>query len=416
MSEGPLVPRIDDRDPEGTLECPVDDARIRVAILGSTGSIGISALRVIERHPERFEVTVLAANRSVEALQHQARLHAPNRVVVCDETALEGHGGRGPDWVGGRDHLIECVTRADVDVVVNGLVGFVGLEPSLRSLAAGKRLALANKESLVAGGELMDRALREGGGQLVPIDSEHSAVMQCIGGQSPDSVARVLLTASGGPFRGWGLERLSRVSPGDALQHPTWDMGAKITVDSATLANKALEVIEAHFLYGVSYDRIEAVVHPQSIVHSLVEFVDGSVIAQLGFPTMELPILYALTYPERVADAELRTFDPVESSPLTFEPIDLEAFPLFEIGIEAGRFGGTSPTVFNAANEVAVAAFLADEISFPMIADVVGEAVTRAETPAVLHLEVVLEADREARVLARQLVERKRPAVQGSNG
>lgn len=413
MSDRPLVPGGAHDDRRLT---SVNDRRIRVAILGSTGSIGVSALRVIERHPERFEVTVLAANRAVEALQAQAQRHTPSRVVVCDEAAYHRYTGGGAEWVGGRDRLIESVTRPDVDVVVNGLVGFAGLEPSLRALGAGKRLALANKESLVAGGELMVAALREGGGQLVPIDSEHSALMQCLEGQQTASVARVVLTASGGPFRGWEAERLAGVRPGDALQHPTWDMGAKITVDSATLANKALEVIEAHFLYGISYDRIEAVVHPQSIVHSFVEFVDGSVMAQLGFPTMELPILYALTYPERLSDPELRTFDPVEASPLTFEPIDLDAFPLFQIGNEAGLRGGAAPAVFNAANEVAVAAFLTEDLSFRMIADVVGEVVTRAKTRPVTHLEEVLEADREARELARKLVQRERSVVRGLNG
>lgn len=416
MNARPLVPGGDHDDHELTAPVSVGDRRIRVAILGSTGSIGVNALRVIERHPERFEVTVLAANRSVETLHAQAQCHTPRRVVVCDETAYHRFTGRGAEWVGGRDGLLESVTRSDVDVVVNGLVGFAGLEPSLRALAAGKRLALANKESLVAGGELMAMALREGGGQLVPIDSEHSAVMQCLAGQQTASVARVVLTASGGPFRGWEAKRLAGVQAEDALQHPTWNMGVKVTVDSATLANKALEVIEAHFLYGISYDRIEAVVHPQSIVHSFVEFVDGSVIAQLGFPTMELPILYALTYPERLADPELRTFDPVKSSPLTFEPIDLDAFPLFQIGNEAGRRGGTAPAVFNAANEVAVAAFLIGDLSFRMIADVVGEVMTRAKTRSVTHLEEVLEADGEAREIARKLVQRGRSTVRGLNG
>lgn len=416
MNARPLVPGGDHDDHKLTTPVSVGDRRIRIAILGSTGSIGVSALRVIERHPERFEVTVLAANQSVEALQAQAQCHTPRRVVVCDETAYHRYTGGGAEWVGGRDSLIESVARSDVDVVVNGLVGFAGLEPSLIALATGKRLALANKESLVAGADLMAMALREGGGQLVPIDSEHSAVMQCLEGQQTASVARVVLTASGGPFRGWGAERMADVQAEDALQHPTWEMGVKVTVDSATLANKALEVIEAHFLYGISYDRIEAVVHPQSIVHSFVEFVDGSVIAQLGFPTMELPILYALTYPERLVDPELRTFDPIKSSPLTFEPIDLDAFPLFQVGNEAGRRGGTAPAVFNAANEVAVAAFLSGDLSFRMIADVVGEVMTRAKIRLVTHLEEVLEADRDAREIARKLVQRERSTARGLNG
>jgi 1-deoxy-D-xylulose-5-phosphate reductoisomerase len=399
------------------------DGRLRIAVLGSTGSIGLSALGVIERHPERFVVTVLAANRSVDLLADQAKRHEPALVVVCDEDAYGVHGkGRrersggagGPEWVVGRPSMIEAVARPDVDVVVNALVGFAGLEPSLRALEAGKRLALANKESLVAGGELVGRALAAGGGELVPIDSEHSAILQCLAGQPGSSVARIVLTASGGPFRGWGADRLAQARPSDALRHPTWDMGAKVTVDSATLANKALEVIEAHFLYDLPYRNIEAVVHPQSIVHSLVEFVDGSVVAQLGFPTMELPILYALTYPERVADAELRTFDVVRSSPLTFEGIDLEAFPLFGIGCEAGRRGGISPAVFNAANEVAVAAFLAEEISFPAIGAVVEETLARIPSRPLEGLDDVLEADREARRVATELTLSKRPIGPGS--
>jgi len=397
------------------------DGRVRVAVLGSTGSIGVSALGVIERHPDRFVVTVLAANRSVDLLGAQARKHGPALVIVCDEGAYgvretaHGPGDAGaPRWVVGRANMIEAVAREDVDVVVNGLVGFAGLEPSLRALEAGKRLALANKESLVAGGELVGRALAAGGGELVPIDSEHSAILQCLAGQPRSAVAKIVLTASGGPFRGWSPDRLALARPSDALRHPTWDMGAKVTVDSATLANKALEVIEAHFLYGLPYGNIEAVVHPQSIVHSLVEFVDGSVVAQLGFPTMELPILYALTYPERVADAELRTFDVVRSSPLTFERIDLEAFPLFGIGCEAGRRGGIAPAVFNAANEVAVAAFLAEEIPFPAIGAVVEETLSRVPARSLDGLDAVLEADREARGVATELTLGKRPIGPGS--
>ncbi len=381
--------------------------RIRVAVLGSTGSIGRSTLRVIERHRERFEVGVLTANRSVDRLAEQAERHESAHVVVSSERALEGYAGASEGWVAGRGELLDSVTRPDVDVVVNALVGFAGLEPSLRALEAGKRVALANKESLVAGGELMARALRRPS-QLVPIDSEHSGVMQCLEGYPVSAVRRIVLTASGGPFRGWSPARLAAVEPKDALRHPTWDMGAKITVDSATLANKALEVMEAHFLYGLPYERIEAVVHPQSIVHSLVEFVDGSVIAQLGFPTMELPILYALTCPERVSDSTLRTFDPVASSPLTFEPIDLDAFPLFRIGREAGTRGGAAPAVYNAANEVAVAAFLAGEVTFPMMAEIVEETLDAAGAGEVASLEDVLDADREAREVARRKVAHSR--------
>jgi 1-deoxy-D-xylulose-5-phosphate reductoisomerase len=388
---------------------------IRLAILGSTGSIGVSTLNVVERHPDRFRVVGLAANRSVSVLGEQAERHRPTRVVVADEEAYRECETNGTHWSGGRDALLELAGLGEADVVVNALVGFAGLEPSLRALGAGKRLALANKESLVAGGDLLVDAARRGGGEIVPIDSEHSAILQCLAGVASDEVQRLVLTASGGPFRRWSPERLAGVRPSDALSHPTWEMGAKITVDSATLANKALEVIEAHVLYGLPYERIEVVVHPQSIVHSFVETVDGSVMAQLGHPTMELPILYALTHPRRLEDPALRTFDPVGCSPLEFEPVDREAFPLFGIGVGAGRAGGTAPAVFNAANEVAVEAFLAGELSFPAIARVVEETLRTVHPTPVEELGVVFEADRTARRVAGELVSRRSTSV-GTEG
>jgi len=305
---------------------------IRVAILGSTGSIGRSALEVMGRHSDRFEVAALVANRSVEALEEQVHRFRPRRAVLCDgDASLKGSGGT--DWGSGKEALLEVAADPDVDVVLNALVGAAGLEPTLAALDAGHRLALANKESLVAGGHLVTEAAARGSAEIVPIDSEHSAILQCLHGHPGSEVQRVVLTASGGPFRGRDAEALWRVRPEEALRHPTWDMGAKITIDSATLANKALEVIEAHHLYGLEYDAIDAVVHPQSIIHSFVEFVDGSVLAQLGFPTMELPILYALSYPDRVSDETLRTYDPVAASPLTFEEIDHGAFRLFGLGV-----------------------------------------------------------------------------------
>jgi 1-deoxy-D-xylulose-5-phosphate reductoisomerase len=267
-------------------------------------------------------------------------------------------------------------------------------------------VALANKESLVAGGPLVLDAARRGGGTLVPVDSEHSAILQCLQGCGQRFVSRLVLTASGGPFRGWNTQRMGDVRPVDALRHPTWEMGAKITVDSATLANKALEVIEAHFLYGVSYDHIEVVVHPQSIVHSFVEFVDGSVLAQVGLPTMELPILYALSHPERVPDEVLRTFDPVRLSALTFEEVDRAAFPLFELGVLAGRRGGIAPAVFNAGNEVAVQAFLEERIRFPEMEEVVEGALNAVSPAPLTRVQDVLSADREARAAASEVVER----------
>jgi 1-deoxy-D-xylulose-5-phosphate reductoisomerase len=378
---------------------------IDVVVLGSTGSIGKSTLAVIARHPDKFRVVALAANSSVEGLAAQVQVHRPAFAVVADPSVPDDRpNSPSTRWLSGRDALLEMAETPDAHVVVNAMVGAAGLEPTLRALRAGKRLALANKESLVAGGPLVLEAAHAGGGELVPIDSEHSAILQCLEGCTPSAVSRIVLTASGGPFRGWGGDELERVRPEDALDHPTWDMGAKISIDSATLANKALEVIEAHFLYEMPYERIGAVVHPQSIIHSFVELVDGSVMAQLGFPTMELPILYALSYPRRVEDGALRTFDPVRASPLTFEEVDRARFPLFGLGEQAGRRGGTAPAVYNAANEVAVEAFLGRRIGFTEIARVVEHALEESAAESVASVEHLLEADARARAAAHEAV------------
>ncbi len=385
---------------------------IRVAVLGSTGSIGRSTLDVIRRHPDRFEVVALAANRALGLLAEQVQHHQPEIAVLGQDNGLGSRNDLPPArWSVGRDAILELTELPQVDVVVNAMVGSAGLEPTLRTLAAGKRLALANKESLVAGGSLVVEAAEEGGGELIPVDSEHSAILQCLEGYEMSSVSRLVLTASGGPFRGWTRAQLRDVPPSRALDHPTWSMGAKITVDSATLANKALEVIEAHFLYGIDYDSLGVVVHPQSIVHSFVEFVDGSVLAQLGFPTMELPILYAMSYPERVEDGSLQTFDPVKASPLVFEEVDRNTFTLFSLGERAGREGGTSPAVYNASNEVAVEAFLKEELRFPGMGEVVSEALDRLGGEPVSDLEHVLAVDQEARVVSRELIDRRRGKV-----
>ena len=380
-------------------------ALTRVAVLGSTGSIGQATLSVIARHTDRFQVVAVCAQSSVTDVATQVVDHAVPVAVIADPEALNGVDGLpAAEWRSGQAAVLEVVADPKVDVVVNAIVGFAGLEATLAALRAGKRLALANKESLVAAGPLVMKAAREGGGELIPIDSEHSAILQCLQGHDSGSVARLVLTASGGPFRGFGPGELEGVGPEDALRHPTWDMGEKVTVDSATLANKALEVIEAHFLYGIDYDKIEAIVHPQSIVHSFVEFTDGSVLAQLGFPTMELPILYALSHPDRVADASLRTFDPVRSSPLTFEEIDRERFGLFALGVEAGVRGGTAPAVFNAANEIAVQAFLSQNVRFVDMPEVVAHALAAVPKRNVETVDDVLEADAAARVAARDFV------------
>jgi 1-deoxy-D-xylulose-5-phosphate reductoisomerase len=371
-----------------------------VALLGSTGSIGRSALSVIERHPDEFRVVALAANRSSEELTRQTARHPAATAVLVDGDARTGILPGDSRFRTGRTALLEAAAHPDADIVINAVVGAAGLEATLAALVAGKRLALANKESLVAGGPLVQAALRHGGGELIPIDSEHSAILQCVCGAPQGSVRRMILTASGGPFRQWPLDRLRTVTPTQALQHPTWEMGAKVTVDSATMANKALEVVEAHFLFDVAYDDIDAVVHPQSIIHSMVEFVDGSVLAQLGFPTMELPILYALTHPRRMADSGTRSFDPILAGTLTFEPVDAIRFRAFGLGVAAGRAAGTAPAVFNAANEVAVAGFLAGAVSFTGIAEVIERALDAHEQRPADSLEAVLDADREAREVA----------------
>ena len=376
---------------------------IRIAILGSTGSIGRSTLEVIRRHPDQFQVTSLVAETNRNALAAQVASFNPKLAVLSDRgVPLPTRDGL-TTWASGWEAVLEAAADPETDVVLNALVGAVGLEPTLVALEAGHRLALANKESLVAGGEFVLSAAERGSGEIVPIDSEHSAILQCLKGHGPLDVQRLLLTASGGPFRGWDREALWSVDPQSALKHPTWSMGAKITIDSATLANKALEIIEAHFLYGIAYEKLDAIVHPQSVIHSLVEFVDGSVLAQLGFPTMELPILYALSYPNRTEDISLQTFDPVSSSPLTFEPIDHAAFPLFRIGVSAGESGGCSPAAYNAANEIAVQAFLNRTIRFPEMVDVVSDTIDQIGDSAVTAVEEVLEVDRAARVIASEI-------------
>lgn len=363
-----------------------------VAILGSTGSIGTTALRVLSRQQDRYRVAALTAFSNVALLREQAALHRPSFVGVVDRCVDSD-----TRWATGTECLVEAATRPDVDIVVNAVVGAAGLDATLSALAAGKRVALANKETLVVAGHLAARAADAGGGEIVPVDSEHSAILQCIAGRPSSEVRRIILTASGGPFRGWSRERLERATVADALQHPTWSMGRKITVDSATLANKALEVIEAHFLFGLPYDRIEVVVHPQSVVHSFVEFVDGSVLAQMGVPSMELPVLYALTHPDRVPDTGVPPFDPVELSPLTFEPVRGTDFPALQLGVDAGRAGGAAPAVFNAANEQAVALFLEGRARFSDVPRAIGSALDAlADLPGGTR-DALLAADATAR-------------------
>ncbi len=375
-----------------------------VSILGSTGSIGESTLRVLERQRDRFHAVALTAYNSRETLERQGRQTGASLLGLVQpvrnggaswDRSVEGSCRRSS----GPECLIEAATHPDADIVVNAIVGAAGLESTLAALGAGKRVALANKETLVMAGELVLRAAVNGG-EIIPVDSEHSAVLQCLSGRPSTEVSRLILTASGGPFRQWTTERLQSATLDEALQHPTWQMGPKITVDSATLANKALEVIEAHYLFRLGYDQIDVVVHPQSIVHAFTEFVDGSILAQVGYPSMELPIFYALTHPERHADAGVERFDPVKLGRLTFEEIRHDAFPTFSLGVAAGKTGGTAPAAFNAANEVAVQAFLDRRISFVRIPEVIDHVLQRYRGHAACDIETVLEIDRWSREVA----------------
>jgi 1-deoxy-D-xylulose-5-phosphate reductoisomerase len=360
-----------------------------VAILGSTGSIGKSALAVIGRQRDHFRVVALTARTNEAALSRQVAQWQPAYSALVSKTGPEA--------------LVEAATHPDVDIVLNAVVGSAGLDATLAALRAGKRVALANKETLVMAGDLVRAAACAGGGELVPVDSEHSAVLQCLEGRAT-GLARVILTASGGPFREWEPERIRAATVQEALNHPTWTMGNKVTVDSATLANKALELIEAHHFFGLGYDTLDVVVHPQSIVHALVEYCDGSVIAQIAFPSMELPILYALTYPARLPDRGVRRFDPVQAGVLTFEPVRSDVFRAYSAGLSAGRAGGTAPAVFNAANETAVAAFLDGRVPFGRISDTI-ERVLDEHAPAPAgDLDTVRAADQWSRVRASEVL------------
>ncbi|HEX6420939.1 MAG TPA: 1-deoxy-D-xylulose-5-phosphate reductoisomerase [Acidimicrobiales bacterium] len=385
-----------------------------VAIAGSTGSIGTQTIDVVRAEPERFEVVALGAWSSADALVAQARDLRPKLVVVGDEAAaarVVAGVPAGTEVQAGPAALAAMGTVADV--CVNGVVGFAGLHLTLATLAAGRRLALANKESLIAGGPVVRDVLdRPGAGRIVPVDSEHGAVHQCLAANAsgdPDRVARIVLTASGGPFRGRSRAELARVTVEDALAHPTWSMGPKITVDSSTLMNKGLEVIEAHELfgarYGIDYDHIEVVVHPQSIVHSMVEMSDGSTIAQLSQPDMRLPIGYALAWPDRIATPFGR-IDWATCGLLEFEAPDLDAFPCLGLAYEAGRAGGLAPAVLNAANEEAVAAFLAGRIPWVGIAQVLNAVLSRHDGGRADGVEAVIDADRRGREAARREIER----------
>lgn len=377
-----------------------------IAILGSTGSIGRSAFEVIARFPGRFRVQYLTVNRNIELLHEQVQHFRPRGVAVLEESnvqAVRHIVGDSTEVLIGEEGLREVVTRPDVDIVLNALVGFAGLKPTLWALNAGKNVALANKETLVAGGELVMRAVREKGVRFLPVDSEHSAILQCLQGEEIGSVERLILTASGGPFLHLDHKELNSVTVSQALTHPTWKMGNKITVDSATLMNKGLEVIEAFWLFGLPPERIEVVIHPQSVIHSMVEFVDGSVKAQLGIPDMKLPIQYALTYPERPPSSHQRIDFPALQQMTFFRP-DQTKFRCLPLAYRALQIGGTAPAVLNAANEVAVEMFLDEQLPFTGIPEVIEEALNAHRPIHTPSLENIITADRATREHVRQHV------------
>ncbi|MCI6231219.1 MAG: 1-deoxy-D-xylulose-5-phosphate reductoisomerase [Selenomonas sp.] len=383
-----------------------------LAILGSTGSIGTQTLDVVRSHPELFRVSVLAANRSDELFSKQVAEFRPELAVLADEDAYarlkERLAGKceGTTLAGGRQAFIDAAAVSDVDIVVTSMMGFAGLEPTMKALDAKKDIALANKETLVVAGELVTRRAKEQGVKILPVDSEHCAFFQCLQGERLDKIEKLLLTCSGGPFRGKQRADLEGATVAEVLAHPTWNMGKKITVDSASLVNKGLEVIEAKWLYGARYDQIQVVVHPQSIVHSMVQFVDGAVIAQLGAPDMKLPIQYALTYPER-QPSEFPRLDFWQMKDLTFEKPDTDTFKGLAFAYEAGKMGGTMPCTFNAANEVAVAAFLAGRIHFLDIYDIIEQTMMKRECTLSPTLDELFEEDRWAREYAQALLKGK---------
>jgi 1-deoxy-D-xylulose-5-phosphate reductoisomerase len=392
----------------------------RIALLGSTGSVGTQALAVVAEHRERYAVTALAAGRNLDLLAEQVRRFRPARVSVADAAGavelarkLERSGTRLPEIGTGREGLLAVATH-DADLCIAGLVGAVGLEPTLAAIRAGRDIALANKEVMVMAGALVLREIRAHRAQLLPVDSEHSALFQCLAGQRREDVARLQLTCSGGPFRTWEASRIETATVKEALNHPNWEMGPKITVDSASLMNKGLEVIEARWLFDLPPERIDVIVHPQSIVHSLVEFVDGSVLAQLGMPDMRVPIAVALAWPERLPLATPR-LDLGAQRRLDFEPPDLERFPCLDLAYEALAADEAAPAVLNGANEVAVAAFLAGAIAFPWIARcnaaVLRAHIAQAKSEPLRELDQVLAADRFARECAREWLASEAGAV-----
>ncbi len=382
--------------------------RQSVALLGSTGSIGVSTLDVVAAHPERFEVVALSASKNIARLKEQIRRFRPRRVALLDETLAHelsrSRDAKGVEVFAGATGLLEMIRAERFDICVNALVGAAGLVPTIAAIEQCRRLAIANKESLVVAGEIVMREAQARGVEVLPVDSEHAALHQCLEGRSRDDIARVILTASGGPFRELSAAEIARVTVDQALRHPTWKMGEKITIDSATLFNKGIELIEAKWLFGLPHAALEVVVHPESVVHAMIELADGTIMAQLSAPDMRLPIQYALTYPERLA-APWPRLDLARIGALHFEPPDPARFPCLTLAYDALVEGGTMPAVLNAANEVAVNGFLGELISFGRIPEVIERVMARHDNTAYPDLETILAADRWARETAETFLE-----------
>lgn len=367
-----------------------------IAILGSTGSIGVQTLQVVEEHPERFEVYALTANEKVEELIEQARKFRPEAVVIANEAKYEQLKEALQDLpikvYGGYESICQIVQSQPIDIVVTALVGFAGLRPTIEAIKAGKAIALANKETMVVAGELINELALKHRTPILPVDSEHSAIFQCLAGEADNQVEKLILTASGGPFRTFSKEELEKVTKEQALKHPNWSMGAKITIDSASMMNKGLEVIEAKWLFGIEPSKIEVVVHPQSVIHSMVQFADGAVKAQLGTPDMRLPIMYALSYPTRLSSSFER-LDFATMKELTFEAPDMERFPNLQLAYHALTMGGNMPCVLNAANEVCVAAFLKEKIKFTEMSRLIERALQSSDYQLKPSLDNLIATD-----------------------
>lgn len=380
----------------------------KVAILGSSGSIGTQALEVIEEQSHLFEVEVLTVNRSADLLIEQSKKFKPNAVVIVDESQYEKVNNALFDddimVYSGAKALEQVVEYKEIDIVLTALVGYAGLKPTISAINAGKTIALANKETLVVAGELITKLAREKGVAILPVDSEHSAIFQCLTGEYMNPIEKIILTASGGPFRGKTDEELKSVTKAQALKHPNWDMGAKITIDSASLMNKGLEVIEAKWLFNLKPEQIEVIVHPQSIVHSLVQFEDGSIKAQLGLPDMKLPIQYAMGFPERLKNNFTR-FNFLDYPQLTFEAPDKKTFRNLALAFKALDKGGNAPCVLNAANEVVVAAFLEDKVGFLQMSDIIEQCMEEVAFIAKPELEDYVKSDEEARAITHRIIE-----------